>query len=118
TRSVRVAGRLQPVHVVFDGPPGRPRSMWLDHAGFAGRVVDAGMLAVRRADTDARTELRAGMHGRLRSIAVAAGERACAGQTRLSIEAMKMEHRVVAPADGRRAALAVRAGTPVDRKRV
>lgn len=113
TGSVRVAGRLQPVHVVFDGPPGRPRSMWLDHAGFAGRVVDAGMLAVRRADTDARTELRAGMHGRILSIAVAAGERVCAGQTLLSIEAMKMEHRVVAPADGRVAALAVRAGTQV-----
>ena len=45
---------------------------------------------------------------------VAAGDRVSAGAPLLVLEAMKMEHTVAAPADGRIAALYVAAGDQVE----
>ena len=111
--SMRIDGHRLPVHVAFEGTPARPLRMWLDHCGFAAGVVDAASLPVRRASADAGGELRARMHGRIASLAVAEGERVRAGQALLSIEAMKMEHRIDAPTGGRVAAIAVSVGAQV-----
>ena len=111
--SMRIDGHRLPIHVAFEGPPARPLRMWLDHCGFAAGVVDAASLPARRASAHAGGELRARMHGRIASLAVAEGERVRAGQTLLSIEAMKMEHRIDAPTGGRVAAIAVSVGAQV-----
>lgn len=44
--------------------------------------------------------LRAPMNGRVASLPVAAGQSVTAGQTLIVLEAMKMEHAIVAPCDG------------------
>ena len=53
------------------------------------------------------------MPGTVLLLKVAAGERVNAGQPLLVVEAMKMEHTVVAPIDGAVAELAVHAGQQV-----
>lgn len=111
--SISVDGHRQPIHVAFDGAAPLPARMWLDHAGLAACVVDATSLPARRTDATVDGELRARMHGRIASVAVTEGDRVNAGQALLSIEAMKMEHVVSAPASGRVAALAVSVGTQV-----
>ncbi|MCO5099716.1 MAG: ATP-grasp domain-containing protein [Burkholderiaceae bacterium] len=118
--SVSIDGHRQPIHVALEGASlvsSRtslvPCRMWLDHAGFAAGVIDAASLPSRRAGSGTGGELRARMHGRIASIAVAEGHRVNAGQPLLSIEAMKMEHVVSAPIDGRVAALAVSVGAQV-----
>jgi biotin carboxyl carrier protein len=111
--SISVDGRRQPIHVAFDGASPLPARMWLDYAGLAACVVDAASLPAQRTDATAGGELRARMHGRIASVAVTEGDRVNAGQALLSIEAMKMEHVVSAPASGRVAALAVSVGTQV-----
>ncbi|MBW7925562.1 MAG: biotin/lipoyl-binding protein [Burkholderiaceae bacterium] len=111
--SVRIDGQRLSIHAAFEGPPARPLRMWLDHGGFAAGVVDAASLSARRASADAGGELRARMHGRVAAIAVTEGDRVRAGQALLSIEAMKMEHRIGAPTSGRVAAIAVSVGTQV-----
>lgn len=110
---MRIDDHRLPIHAAFEGPSGRPLRMWLDHGGFATGVVDAASLPARRASADAGGELRARMHGRVATIAVAEGDRVRAGQALLSIEAMKMEHRIAAPTSGRVAAIAVSVGTQV-----
>ncbi|RIK96273.1 MAG: 3-methylcrotonyl-CoA carboxylase [Burkholderiales bacterium] len=111
--AVRIDGHRLPIHVAFEGPPTRPSRMWLDHCGFAAGVVDAASLPSRRMRAEAGGELRARMHGRVATIAVAEGDRVRAGQTLLSIEAMKMEHRIGSPTSGRVAAIAVSVGAQV-----
>jgi propionyl-CoA carboxylase alpha chain len=58
--------------------------------------------------------LVAGMPGAVTRVAVAEGERVTAGQLVLVLEAMKMEHPVVAPAAGVVQALHVQVGTQVE----
>lgn len=111
--AVHIDDRRRPIHVAFAGEHERAFRMWLDHDGFAACIVDAASLAAPRANADARTEVRAGMHGRVTTLAVHEGDRVHAGQTLLSIEAMKMEHQITAPNDGRVAALAVSPGVQV-----
>ncbi len=113
TDAVQVDGLRRPMHVAFVDPHEGAFRMWLDYGGVAACVVDASSLPARRTSADARTELRAGMHGRVASLAVSEGEHVRTGQTLLSIEAMKMEHRIAAPSDGRVAALAVSPGMQV-----
>lgn len=111
--AVQVDGCRRSMHVEFAGPHEGEFRMWLDHGGVAACVVDASSLPARRMNTEARTELRAGMHGRVASLAVSEGEHVRTGQTLLSIEAMKMEHRIAAPNEGRITALAVSPGVQV-----
>ena len=53
------------------------------------------------------------MPGRVASVEVALGEKVAKGQRLLTLEAMKMEHGLVAPFDGVVAELAAEAGTQV-----
>jgi biotin carboxyl carrier protein len=53
------------------------------------------------------------MPGRIVGISVAVGERVKKGQALVALEAMKMEHGLVAPFDGVVAELPVRAGEQV-----
>ena len=54
------------------------------------------------------------MPGAVRRVLVAAGDEVVAGQPLVVIEAMKMEHQIVAPADGTVAAVHVTPGQQVD----
>ena len=58
--------------------------------------------------------LTAPMPGRVVKVLVGEGEECIAGQPLVILEAMKMEHAVLAPAAGRVSRLHVRAGDPVD----
>jgi acetyl-CoA/propionyl-CoA carboxylase biotin carboxyl carrier protein len=57
--------------------------------------------------------LRSPMPGTVLSVSVADGDRVRSGQPMLVIEAMKMEHTISAPIEGRVAELAVRPGSQV-----
>ena len=58
------------------------------------------------------------MHGRVVRIEVQAGQAVAAGQTLLVMEAMKMEHRLVAPCAGQVQSLQARVGEQVAARRV
>ena len=58
-------------------------------------------------------ELRSPMPGRIVSVSVRAGERVAKGQTLLALEAMKMEHALIAPFSGTVAQLPVSVGEQV-----
>jgi 3-methylcrotonyl-CoA carboxylase alpha subunit len=53
------------------------------------------------------------MHGKLVAVFVKAGDRVEKGQRLAIVEAMKMEHALVAPADGEIAEVAAEAGAQV-----
>lgn len=112
--SVRIDGRRCAMHTaVRPAAPGTVFRAWLDLHGVAGCVTDAAALPARTRRADAASDVRAGMHGRIASLAVAEGDRVLAGQAILSIEAMKMEQRIAAPVRGRIAALPARVGAQV-----
>ena len=69
---------------------------------FRSRVerLEDELAAVTRGSRPADPEVRSPMPGIVVSVDVRTGDRVVAGQSLLTIEAMKMEHRVVAPSDG------------------
>lgn len=58
------------------------------------------LAAITRGERPVDPQLRSPMPGTVVSVEVESGDAVVAGQTVLTIEAMKMEHRVVAPSDG------------------
>jgi acetyl/propionyl-CoA carboxylase alpha subunit len=70
--------------------------------------------ARRRSLTDHGPGLLAPMPGRIRRIAISAGERVAKGDVVLVLEAMKMEHAIRAPRDGVVSRLDYREGDLVD----
>ena len=58
------------------------------------------------------------MHGRVVEVAVTVGQRVARGTALATLEAMKMEHAVAAPAPGRVRAVHVRSGEQVAAGRV
>lgn len=60
----------------------------------------AKLAALDRGDAAAHPELRSPMPGTVVAVPVAAGDRVAAGDTVVVVEAMKMEHRLVAPVAG------------------
>jgi acetyl-CoA/propionyl-CoA carboxylase biotin carboxyl carrier protein len=92
-----------PLAIATDGP-----TVWIAHEGTSWSLTSqsrAESLVAHRA-TLARVagvvdpELRSPMPGTVVAVAVAAGDSVTAGQTVITIEAMKMEHPVVATLDG------------------
>lgn len=60
------------------------------------------------------TQVESPMPGKVLSIAVQVGQRVCAGESLLVMEAMKMENEIVAPQDGTVKQILVSQGTMVD----
>jgi propionyl-CoA carboxylase alpha chain len=98
-RTFAVAHYDGEVHV--DGPDGAVRFTVVD------RFPDP-------ADAVAAGSLLAPMPGSVARLAVAVGDTVTAGQPVLWLEAMKMQHQIVAPADGVVAELPVQQGQQVD----
>jgi len=109
---IEIDGRIVRAHARWN-PDGGALSGWLDLDGVCAGFADVSVLPPRRTASGASGEVRARMHGQVAAVSVAAGDRVCAGQPLLAIEAMKMQHRVDAPIDGRVAEIGARVGAQV-----
>ncbi|MGX7826682.1 biotin carboxylase N-terminal domain-containing protein [Actinokineospora sp. 24-640] len=114
-----------PDHVVLEVSGVWRRFAVARHAGTTYVDTDTGSVALEvvgrftdPADQVAAGSLLAPMPGTVVRVAVALGDEVTAGQPLLWLEAMKMEHRIDAPADGVVTELGVRAGDQVDVGRV
>jgi 3-methylcrotonyl-CoA carboxylase alpha subunit len=108
-------------HATVDGTPARP-GMRLIAAGAGVVVVGEGVqrqVALKSYDAidvdhlDGDGVVKAPMHGKVLAILVAPGASVQKGQRVAVVEAMKMEHALVAPLDGIVADVAVEAGVQV-----
>ncbi|MEV5328192.1 biotin carboxylase N-terminal domain-containing protein [Nonomuraea sp. NPDC052634] len=90
-----------------DGP------LYVDHAEGAARLTPLPRLP-EPAEHTAPGSLLAPMPGSVLRVEVAPGDRVTRGQTVLVLEAMKMEHRITAPADGVVSGVHVEKGRQVD----
>jgi geranyl-CoA carboxylase alpha subunit len=86
---------------------------WLDAFGVSASFLDLTHAPPLRERAGGTGRIASAMHGMIVDIAVRIGENVSRGQRLLSIEAMKMEHQVLASIDGRVAELAVSAGQQV-----
>nr|WP_208321961.1 biotin carboxylase N-terminal domain-containing protein [Microbacterium chengjingii] len=115
-QNARIDGRAASIHGVglerqigIDGERSNVKvmrvgeSIWI-HDGTAARefsVVDRDSARAARTDSSlADPELRSPMPGTIVAVRVADGDTVAAGDTVLVIEAMKMEHRIIAPLAG------------------
>jgi acetyl/propionyl-CoA carboxylase alpha subunit len=91
--------------------------LWWLHVGGATHVVQwLTPLPVPGSRADAAGALHAPMPGKVTAVLVEVGQRVKKGQTLLTLEAMKMEHRIQAPSDGKVAVIryAVGQSVPLD----
>tara|TARA_R110000868_G_scaffold193308_1_gene438077 strand:- start:2745 stop:4607 length:1863 start_codon:yes stop_codon:yes gene_type:complete len=93
-----------PIHDYVDqhalaGPKDDPSSSWLTDSGQTWRIeaMRASSTGVAAASNGA---ILSPMPGRIIAVAVAAGDMVVKGQKLLTLEAMKMEHSLIAPFDG------------------
>jgi geranyl-CoA carboxylase alpha subunit len=106
---VAIDGRS--VAVFFDRSGDR---IWLQAEGNDFEFVDRRLHAARRAGATAQAgAIAATMHGRVVAVAARVGDRVAAGAVLATLEAMKMEHALTAPAAGVVRAVHVRAGEQV-----
>jgi acetyl/propionyl-CoA carboxylase alpha subunit len=108
TSSIECDGRHVEGLVVRDGDV-----RWLGLAAGDVRLRRVAAVASGADETAADGALRAPMPGRVIEVAVTLGERVARGALLLKLEAMKMEHRVLAERDGRVADLPVTVGDQV-----
>jgi geranyl-CoA carboxylase alpha subunit len=93
--------------------------LWLALNSESFEVIDTTReAAARHAGAGGDGQLRASMNGRVVAVAVAVGQQVAAGQTVITLEAMKMEHVHAAPVAGTVKALHVSAGDQVAARRV
>jgi acetyl-CoA/propionyl-CoA carboxylase biotin carboxyl carrier protein len=114
---------------VFRGPvtpnndypvAGVPAELFLGNEGWSCRLeiltresrLERVLAAVHREEGAADPAVRSPMPGTVVSVAVSDGEAVVAGQVLASVEAMKMEHHLLAPLDGT-VNLSIRPGDPV-----
>ncbi|WP_456846702.1 ATP-binding protein [Cellulomonas sp. P5_C6] len=99
TAEVELDGVVHTVRIASEGPV-----VWVgsDELRVVSRVERLGHELAARTGGERPTDpdVRSPMPGIVVSIDVATGDSVVAGQNLLTIEAMKMEHRVVAPSDG------------------
>jgi len=86
---------------------------WLDAFGVAAAFLDFTHVPPRREHAGASGRVASTMHGLVVDVAVKPGDTVTRGQRLLSIEAMKMEHQILASIDGTVAELSVGAGQQV-----
>jgi acetyl-CoA/propionyl-CoA carboxylase biotin carboxyl carrier protein len=85
-----------------------PTALYLGEHGWACRMdiltrqarLDWMLGRIQRAEGTVDPEVRSPMPGTVVSVTVSTGEEVVAGQVLLSVEAMKMEHQLLAPQDG------------------
>lgn len=88
--------------------PGLPTELFLGNDGWSGRLevltretrLARVLAAVQREEGAADPQVRSPMPGTVVSVSVSDGDHVDEGQVLLSVEAMKMEHQLVAPQDG------------------
>jgi acetyl-CoA/propionyl-CoA carboxylase biotin carboxyl carrier protein len=103
TALLTLDGITRPIRFAVDGT-----AVWLSHDGAAHelRILSRAerlareLAGLTRAAGTADPDLRSPMPGTVVAVAVAAGDTVAAGDLVLTIEAMKMEHRIVAPVSG------------------
>ncbi|MCA0454454.1 MAG: biotin/lipoyl-binding protein [Chloroflexi bacterium] len=98
-------------HIAYTAAEADKRYIHVDGAGYSLSVPNT----TRRKGTSAGDGLTAQMPGQVTTIQVQAGDIVTRGQTLLILEAMKMETRVMAPADGRVTQVFVTVGEVVER---
>jgi geranyl-CoA carboxylase alpha subunit len=93
--------------------------LWLQVDGVEAEFEDVRLRAAARTQLGASAgAITAAMHGRVVEVAVEPGQRVARGAPLATLEAMKMEHALAAPAPGRVRAVHVRAGDQVAAGRV
>ncbi|MDX2139752.1 MAG: biotin/lipoyl-containing protein [Chloroflexota bacterium] len=100
---------------VYAAAHGDQRSVWHDGAHYTLETVRAGGRSRGRSTAARSGRLTAQMPGQVRMVLVAAGDSVTRGQTLVILEAMKMELRVAAPADGVVRQVHVQVGAVVER---
>ena len=111
--SVRIAGRSHEVTVLTNDP----LRLLIDGTETRASALDERAAAAARGASVARGgrhELRAPMPGLLKIVHVAEGDLVELGAPLMTLEAMKMENELLAPARGRIVRLAVGAGAKVE----
>jgi acetyl-CoA/propionyl-CoA carboxylase, biotin carboxylase, biotin carboxyl carrier protein len=111
--------------IAAEGTEGHPDALILGQDGWSCRLevlsrearLARVLAAIERKGGAVDPEIRSPMPGTVVSVAVASGATVEAGQLLLAVEAMKMEHQLVAPSAGT-VRLAVQAGEPVKANQV
>jgi acetyl-CoA/propionyl-CoA carboxylase biotin carboxyl carrier protein len=107
------AGRTVRFAYATAGGPAGPVT-WLARDGFGWAITDAAPVALRGSRAgSADGTIRSPMPGTVLVVHVTQGQAVTAGQPVLVVEAMKMEHTVIAPVDGVVAELTAKAGQQV-----
>jgi geranyl-CoA carboxylase alpha subunit len=121
--ALRVAADGQ-VAAVVHGQPVRATlvrqgtQFWLQSGALEVQGEDLRLQPATRAQTASSGAVMAPMHGRVVRVEVTLGQTVQAGQTLLVMEAMKMEHRLLAPSAGQVKGLHAQAGEQVAARRV
>ena len=108
TIRLRIDGHTRPFRYLFDGDV-----LHLDDDGAVYRFEDVTYAPAKTSSAGSDGVVRAPMNGLLRAIDVSEGMAVTAGQSVAILEAMKMEHRILAPIDGIISSVSVGAGTQV-----
>ena len=95
-----------------------PHTLWLQSLGEVWCVQDERLSPAQRASDCGDGQVRAAMNGRVVAVAVSVGQAVQRGDTVLTLEAMKMEHRHSANTSGVVHAVHVQAGDQVSAARV
>jgi 3-methylcrotonyl-CoA carboxylase alpha subunit len=102
---ITIDGRKQPAHVA------KSKDAWWVH--FAGHTIRLDIIEAGFSAAGSGGGLTAPMPGKVLEVLVETGQTVTEGQAVLVLEAMKMEHRILAPRDGEITAIHFQAGEQV-----
>jgi len=116
-RGARLRFRRDGIERVATATFDTENGLWLDLDGRAERFVEAGDAGARaRAEGDGR--IKTPIMGKVMRVTVAAGDTVKKGQLVATVEAMKMEHEIVADASGKIESVACKPGDQVAARQV